>query len=76
MLVRPAVRADASAIARIYTQGIEERIATFETEPRSTDDMLAYLDEREGLSDSEMKQGYILTCVAHPMTDDVVIEIG
>jgi ring-1,2-phenylacetyl-CoA epoxidase subunit PaaE len=35
-----------------------------------------HLDEREGLSDSEMKQGYILTCVGHPMTDDVVIEIG
>ena len=35
-----------------------------------------HLDEREGLSDSEMKQGYVLTCVAHPMTDDVVIEIG
>jgi ring-1,2-phenylacetyl-CoA epoxidase subunit PaaE len=35
-----------------------------------------HLDEREGLSDSELKQGYILTCVAHPMTDDVVIEIG
>ena len=35
-----------------------------------------HLDEREGLSDSEMKQGYVLTCVGHPMTDDVVIEIG
>ena len=35
-----------------------------------------HLDEREGLSDSEMKQGYILTCVGHPLTDDVVIEIG
>ena len=35
-----------------------------------------HLDEREDLSDSEMKQGYILTCVGHPMTDDVVIEIG
>ncbi len=48
MIVRPAVRGDAEAIARIYTQGIEERIATFETEPRSTEDMLAYLSEREG----------------------------
>ncbi len=48
MIVRPAVRDDAEAIARIYTQGIEERIATFETEPRSTEDMLAYLAEREG----------------------------
>lgn len=46
--VRPAVRDDAEAIARIYTQGIEERIATFETEPRSTADMLAYLAERDG----------------------------
>lgn len=35
-----------------------------------------HLDEREGLSDSELKQGYVLTCVGHPMTDDVVIEIG
>jgi ring-1,2-phenylacetyl-CoA epoxidase subunit PaaE len=35
-----------------------------------------HLDEREGLSDSEMKQGYVLTCVGHPLTADVVIEIG
>jgi phosphinothricin acetyltransferase len=48
MIVRPAQPADAAAIARIYSQGIEERIATFETEPRSTDDMLSYLAEREG----------------------------
>jgi L-amino acid N-acyltransferase YncA len=48
MIVRPAQAADAQAIARIYSQGIEERIATFETEPRSTEDMLAYLAEREG----------------------------
>ena len=46
--MRAARRADAEVIARIYTQGIEERIATFETEPRSTDDMVKYLAEREG----------------------------
>ncbi|UOG73491.1 ferredoxin--NADP reductase [Hymenobacter tibetensis] len=34
-----------------------------------------HLDEREGLSDSEMKQGYVLVCVAHPLTSDVTIEI-
>ena len=34
------------------------------------------LTEVEGLSDSEMDQGYILTCVGHPLTDDVTIEIG
>jgi L-amino acid N-acyltransferase YncA len=48
VIVRPAQRTDAQAIARIYTQGIEERIATFETEPRSTEDILAYLEERAG----------------------------
>lgn len=34
------------------------------------------LDEEEGLSQSERDEGYVLTCVGHPMTDDVVIEIG
>ena len=34
------------------------------------------LDEEEGLSKSERDEGYVLTCVGHPMTDDVVIEIG
>lgn len=34
------------------------------------------LDEEEGLSQSERNEGYVLTCVGHPMTDDVVIEIG
>jgi ring-1,2-phenylacetyl-CoA epoxidase subunit PaaE len=34
-----------------------------------------HLDEREGLSDAEIKQGYVLVCVGHPLTNDVVIEI-
>jgi len=34
------------------------------------------LDEEEGLSQSEKAEGYVLTCVGHPLTDDVVIEIG
>ncbi len=34
------------------------------------------LDEEEGLSKSERDEGYVLTCVGHPLTDDVVIEIG
>jgi ring-1,2-phenylacetyl-CoA epoxidase subunit PaaE len=34
------------------------------------------LDEEDGLSQSERAQGYVLTCVGHPLTDDVIIEIG
>jgi len=34
---RPATLADAAAIAEIYNQGIEDRIATFETQPRDTE---------------------------------------
>ncbi|SDL54266.1 ring-1,2-phenylacetyl-CoA epoxidase subunit PaaE [Catalinimonas alkaloidigena] len=35
-----------------------------------------YLDDVEGLSEQEMAQGYVLTCVGHPLSEDVVIEIG
>lgn len=34
---RPATLDDAAAIALIYTQGIEDRVATFETSPRSAE---------------------------------------
>jgi len=34
------------------------------------------LDEDEGLSEAEMNEGYVLTCVGHPLTNDVVIKIG
>lgn len=34
------------------------------------------MDEDEGLSESEMDEGYVLPCVSHPLTDNVVIEIG
>lgn len=46
--IRPARPDDAAAIASIYNQGIEERIATFETEPRSAEEMRAWLAEKEG----------------------------
>ena len=36
--------ADAEAIARIYNEGIEDRMATFETRPRSADDVRAWFD--------------------------------
>jgi len=46
MQARSAVPADAAEIARIYNQGIEDRIATFETHPRTPADILAWFDGR------------------------------
>ena len=43
---RSATEADAAAIARIYNEGIADRLATFETEPRSPDDIAHILKER------------------------------
>ena len=46
-IVRDARAADATAIARIYNQGIEERGATFETTLRTRDDILETLARAE-----------------------------
>ena len=46
MQTRPAVPSDAAAIARIYNQGIDDRIATFETRHRSAADIEKWFDGR------------------------------
>ena len=45
--IRDAQPPDAEAIARIYNQGIEERAATFETQPRTAQDIAVKLTDRE-----------------------------
>jgi L-amino acid N-acyltransferase YncA len=45
MIVRPGQPADAAAIAAIYNEGIADRMATFETEPRRPEDVLGWLGE-------------------------------
>jgi phosphinothricin acetyltransferase len=45
--IREATPDDAAAIARIYNQGIEERGATFETEPRTPAEMAARVAESD-----------------------------
>jgi L-amino acid N-acyltransferase YncA len=42
--VRAATANDAERIAQIYNQGIEDRIATFETEPRTAQQVGAWFD--------------------------------
>ena len=44
--IRHATRADAAAIAHIYNEGIADRVATFETEPRTLEQIEAQLAER------------------------------
>ena len=46
LLIRQAEPRDAAAIAAIYNQGIGERGATFETQPRSADDITARLADQ------------------------------
>lgn len=43
---RAAGPGDAEAIARIYNEGIEERIATFETRPRAAEEIRGWFDDR------------------------------
>jgi len=44
MQTRTATPADAPQIARIYNQGIEDRVGTFETKLRSPDDIASWFD--------------------------------
>ena len=42
---RAATRSDAARIATIYNQGIEDRVATYETEPRTPGQILRWFTE-------------------------------
>ena len=44
--IRDAIRDDAPAIAAIYNQGIADRLATLETEERTPEERLAWLEAR------------------------------
>ena len=46
MTTRLATPTDAAAIAEIYNEGIADRIATFETEPRTPQQMATQLSEK------------------------------
>ena len=46
MTIRDAASSDAGAICRIYNQGIEDRVATLETELRTPDERRAWLAAR------------------------------
>jgi len=68
--VRPARLGDAAAISEIYNQGIEDRIATFETEPRSVADIEPWFESAHGFVSVEAPSGEVVGyAVAHPYSD-------
>jgi L-amino acid N-acyltransferase YncA len=57
--IRKAIMSDAKAICEIYNQAVEERIATFETEPRTETDQrkrIAEQDERHPILVAEFRR--------------------
>jgi len=56
---RAATAADAAAIARIYNEGIDDRVATFETRRRSPDDVVQWFDGRHPVVVVEDHDGVI-----------------
>jgi phosphinothricin acetyltransferase len=62
---RPARPVDAAAIARIYNEGIEDRLATFETEPRMAEDIERWLDEDLPLVVADEEDDVVAWAVAH-----------
>jgi L-amino acid N-acyltransferase YncA len=63
MKPRPAVPEDAAAIARIYNQGIEDRVATFETRPRSVEEIAAWFNGKHPVVVVE-EQGQVIAFAA------------
>ncbi len=59
MHIRVATPEDAAAIALIYNQGIEDRIATFETRPRTPEDVQTWFDGAHPVVVAEDETGVI-----------------
>ena len=67
---RPAQHEDAAEIAAIYNQGIEDRIGTFETEPRTVADIEGWFEHAKAFVAVENAAGEVVGyAVAHPYAD-------
>ena len=67
---RPARREDAAAITHIYNQGIEDRVGTFETVPRTVDQIEQWFDHALAFVAVEAEDGEVVGyAVAHPYSD-------
>jgi len=64
MKTREAAADDAAAIARIYNEGIDDRVATFETRHRSADDVAQWFDGRHPVVVVEDDDGEVIAFAA------------
>jgi phosphinothricin acetyltransferase len=70
LTARPARREDAGAITEIYNQGIEDRIATFETRPREVSDIVPWFERAYAFVSVTDETGQVVGyAVAHPYAD-------
>ncbi len=60
LTTRPARMTDAVAIARIYNQGIADRVGTFETRDRTPDDVRRWFDGRHPIVVVEAADGRVV----------------
>ncbi len=63
---RAATADDAAAIARIYNEGIEDRVATFQVEPRNLEQMLAWFEGDHPFVVAEDGGEVVAWAAAHP----------
>jgi phosphinothricin acetyltransferase len=66
---RAATIADTAAIAEIYNQGIADRIATFETEPRAAADIAAWFAPRHLIVVAETNAGPVAFAASFPYSN-------
>jgi phosphinothricin acetyltransferase len=64
MKTRDAAADDAAAIARIYNEGIDDRMATFETRHRTADDVVRWFDGRHPVVVIEDDDGDVIAFAA------------
>ena len=70
MTTREARREDAAAIARIYNEGIEDGLATFETRPRGPEEIEGWLADGVPVVVGEEDGAAVSWAAAHPYRPD------
>ena len=67
MQVRLALLIDAASIAEIYNQGVEDRVATFETRLRTMEDITSWFDGAHPIMLAEEKdQAVAFAATSYP----------